>query len=938
MFYGLGAMTDAMEKGRERRESKRLENARLYNEFVKSNPGATTQERLDFANNLIKTTGAGSAGLPTKAQMERNYDKYQEEQRRAAAARAQAAQRAKLAARRQAMADAKSVAELLSPQFGSENFDGMVAEQAEAFGIPEAFIPGITQRAGDQAYQDWAKNNQVAINAYLKEPTRAGFEALTTAPGAENFTGRLSGAYEGAYKSAEARQATDLNDQLLADAQSTPLKDWEATRANALRGVPQSVIEKLDLDTYNSIIGRRQAEAQTAEAQSALSAYTTFLRTQKDGITQQAADAKMAELIASAAANGIQLSDSDFAPATQILDENLQLAETKRQSSVANAIRSADGLLAEVLDNSKTEDQAFASLQSGALSQITPGYQMSDQDKEVFRQALVQLREQRAGNTSRAAGSAVLGADVGDVARGNETLADVRTELEAQLSSELGYDVTLSDENVAALEAQIETAKGALSTQLANSAAVAESTPDVIEATADQTREQFVTQFVAQVGNQQGVNTDNELLRGQLEDLANSTYDRIFVEIRSQANEAEDASIATALREIRTPSLPDQKVVEAVRETVEASVETTAMLGDGTNDDAVDAGILKAEIGSTVSPMIASAAAQYGIPLTPELASMVMEQYKAANLSVNGMSNFAPGSTIDQSSITSAFEAVLGDYMQRASSESLPHGSLRLQAMNEAMDVAGVESISSMTTEQRTVFDASYVSAVERLVNEKYDLLADTQAEDLEPTQALVTSTSENLDAARDAMREFKGFVSSDDISLLGTAPYEAALASKENLQDNIKGINNEIARLSRLMANQIYKPNPVQRAEIERQIDLLQSGRDGMQGLIRQFDGDYQRLLAVKAENDAAAARAEAAAASEAEQRRMEAAQVELANAPDGPRGQMPRGLSPAAQQLWQEQKDKAIADSNSWFGSLFRDPYPNDDGSPRGIAGANR
>lgn len=919
MFYGLGEMTDAMEKGREKRNSKRLENARLYNEFVKSNPGATTQERLDFANNLIKTTGAGSAGLPTKAQMEQNYEKYQAEQRRAAAARAQAARRAELAARRQAMQDANNVATFLAPSFGSEGFEGMVTEQAEAFGIPEAFIPGITQRAGDQAYQDWAKNNQVAINAYLSNPTRAGYEVLSTAPGASNFTGRLSGAYEGAYKAAEANQVTELNNQLLDLAQTSNLEDYEKARANLLRGVPSAVTEQLDLSTYDETVSRRQQESQTAASQNALAQYTSFLRQQGSNITGDVAEAKMSELIATASANGITLTEADFAQANTLLNENLQQADLIQQSGIANAIRSADGLLAEVLDGSKTEDQAFANLQSGALSQVKPGYQMSEQDKAAFRQALEQLRLRRAEGTGRAADAAVLGADVSDVARGNEAIADVRTQLETQLSSELGYTVTLSDENVEALRGQIEDAKAKLSRELENSATVAVNSSEVIESTSNETREQFVEQFIAQVANQQGVNSDDTALRGQLEALANSTYDRIFIEIRSQANEAEDVSIATALREIRTPSLPDDDTLGEVRDAIGASIETTSMLGDGTDEDQVDSGMLKQTLVTNVSPKIAFVAAQYGIPLTPELASMVMEQYKAANLSVNGMTNYVPGQEIDQSSITSAFEAVLGDYMSRASSGDLPHGALRLQALNEAMSVSGVSSLSNMTSEQRREFDASYSSAVERLVNNKYDILADTELADLEPTQAVVQSTSEILDTSVQAIREFSGFVSSRDLGQQDVAAYDAALSAKTAMEGSIPDINNEIARLSRLMANDIYKPNPGRRAEIQRQITLLQDGRNSIQGLIRQYEADYQRLLIAKAENDAALARAAEVAETEAQQRRMEAAQVELANTPPGPRGRMPSGLSPEAQELWKERQRLQIEENNAWLTNIF-------------------
>ena len=74
--FGLNEFSKALQRGEERRKADRLDNARLYNDFLSSNPGATVQERMDYANNLIKETGAGLGGLPSKAQMQRNYDKY----------------------------------------------------------------------------------------------------------------------------------------------------------------------------------------------------------------------------------------------------------------------------------------------------------------------------------------------------------------------------------------------------------------------------------------------------------------------------------------------------------------------------------------------------------------------------------------------------------------------------------------------------------------------------------------------------------------------------------------------------------------------------------------------------------------------------------------------------------------------------------------------
>jgi hypothetical protein len=235
------------------------------------------------------------------------------------------------------------------------------------------------------------------------------------------------------------------------------------------------------------------------------------------------------------------------------------------------------------------------------------------------------------------------------------------------------------------------------------------------------------------------------------------------------------------------------------------------------------------------------------------------------------------------------------------------------------LEAAGAGSLTEMTTEQRAVFDGFYKSSVERLVREKYDVLADTQMEDLAPTQALVQSTEASLGVSQAAMREFTSFASSGDLQNRDAAPYDAALAAKQSMEAVIPSINNEISRLTRLMANDIYRPNPAQKTEIERQIEVLQDRRSSMQGLLRQYDAGYQRLLVAKAENDAEQARAAEVAETEAQQRRMEAAQVELANTPPGPRGRMPSGLSAEAQELWKERDRLQIEESNSRFFDIF-------------------
>ena len=178
MFFGLSEATSAYEKAQDRRKETRKENARLYNEFIRLNPGATTQERLDFANNLIKETGVGSAGLPTKAQMQNNYNKYKAAEAKKAAAEAEAKAEKE---RQRKIANIRLAGELgqsFSNQYGNKDFDDFLKTQFGDLEIDPSLIPAAKEAAGKKAWNDWQSANQGLINAFIENPTKAGLDAL----------------------------------------------------------------------------------------------------------------------------------------------------------------------------------------------------------------------------------------------------------------------------------------------------------------------------------------------------------------------------------------------------------------------------------------------------------------------------------------------------------------------------------------------------------------------------------------------------------------------------------------------------------------------------------------------------------------------------------------------------------------------------------------
>ena len=788
-----------------------------------------------------------------------------------------------------------------------------------------------------------AEQNQPALQAYNSNPTEDAFNLLSTTDGAERFGGRVD-QYANAYKRAEASQAVDLNNTLMEAAQSGNITQWDQTLENITRGAADGVLAQVDVGAYTKIVEDRRAEGLTSARATGVASMEAFVAGQGVNLTQDSYEAEMARLIALAKAQGYDIDEGDFFTTNDSRDAQLELGETMRATARTGTIQGADGLLNEVLNGTKTPEQAYEALET-TLRATNPDYQLTTADLATFDQALNQLTVKREAAAGRAADVAVVdpaaAAMADSVARGNSDIDAVKSTLERQLSLDLGYPVTLSSENVSAFEGLIEDAKGALSRNLQSASDIATNTSEVIASTSDETREQFVSQFVAQVSIDQGINRDDPALRVRLEELANSTYDGIFAQIRSQNNRDEKDAVDLVERQIFSSSMPEQSTVESVREVVEASVENTTMLGDGTNDEDISAGILKAEIGSTVTPMIADVAAQYNIPLTPELASMVMEQFKAANLTVNEQVNFTPGSTIDQSSITSAFEAVLGDYMQSASSDDLPHGRLRLMAMSEAMSSVGAESLSSMTPEQRREYEANYTASVKRLVDEEYNLLRETPTEDIAPAQELLGTSDIVSGEGLFAVQTFSLFVDSARRAIaaggsanLDDAAYDAAIASVGNMQGSISNITNEVARLTRLKEADIYAPNPQFQETIQTQIDALRERSASMEGHISQYQADFQQLIIVKGQHDQAVASAAEAQAEADEAARNQELQAEIDGAGPSHRGGAPRGLSPEAKALWEKQNSESIAESNSsFFTRIFGERRDPADG-PSGIA----
>lgn len=233
-MINFGAFQEGFNENEKILSAKRKENALLYSDFVKSNPGASADEREKFAGSLAGNNQSFRAILPSRETMEGNVARYNQAQ---SAARASAARKRKLQDLEVAnkatsyfadllqTTDAKTASEMTSGMFGDLlNPDMLPAVEAQA------------NRVG------WAKFQQDAaplIKNFQDNPTQANLDSLNRAGFNTEWGDQLKKQY--------APQLTTAKERAMALA-----------AANVL-----SLAEKVDLDDDN--VFRTQMEAELSK-------------------------------------------------------------------------------------------------------------------------------------------------------------------------------------------------------------------------------------------------------------------------------------------------------------------------------------------------------------------------------------------------------------------------------------------------------------------------------------------------------------------------------------------------------------------------------------------------------------------------------------------------------------------------------------------------
>lgn len=251
MAFNFGAFQEGYDESEKILLAKRRENAALYSDFVKANPGASADEREKFANSLAGSNKSFRAALPSREVMESNVAEYNRKRQAAAAAAARKTQLQNIEIAGKASA---YMADLLQ----TTDSKTAAAQTQALFGdlLDEKMLPVVTTQANRLGYLQFVKDAQPYVTNFTSNPTQANLDSLVREGYNPEFGERLK-------------------------LQFAPTLDRARTTANAAAAANlMEIAQRVDLDDDN--VFKTAMEAELAKYDGLLS------QEQKTVIEQQA--------------------------------------------------------------------------------------------------------------------------------------------------------------------------------------------------------------------------------------------------------------------------------------------------------------------------------------------------------------------------------------------------------------------------------------------------------------------------------------------------------------------------------------------------------------------------------------------------------------------------------------------------------------------------
>ena len=845
MLFGLSEFSKALRDGEERRKADRLDNARLYNDFLSSNPGATVQERMDYANNLIKETGAGLGGLPSKAQMQRNYDKYKKEEakKEAEEARLKKERERKIALENRRLA--KEIGTDLATMYGQDGFDDQLKIQFEEFGINPDLIPAATANAKEAAWTKWKENNNNLIQAYMDNPTKENLEAIKTAAGTLWMDDATS-AYEGRHtswinnnKSAFAQELEELGRT------ATSTDDYNSKLRQLKLKYPSEVYSKIDFDgSLNEVTERRKDE------------YIRKLeQLQFMGLSVREYNARVGQLNEEFSEDVLKLTDANYDSAGAFVIEERRKAMQREidalgtmddQAAYDRAVAEIKGRYSDkVIPNFKEVDQLVADNIAKKNKDIQLGLQAkalqmaeSAQDLEGYNQYKVALdatapegvvidytladkrfekleadRKQAETDADVAAAQrAVVASDgiVNNAVKGNTTVEKVIADIEQQLTDQQGRPVTLSQSQRAAIEEKFTEADATLAAQIEQiaNASVSAENPEIY---LGDTEENFVQNFLNDIRAEGITPTEKH------EQLARKQFEVVLSKVRAAADKKEAQTLQTVTQEMEGTRGANRNVTMDLAELIDvqkAILSNSNVFGKDVNVD--DAG---PKLASDINAMLTNIATDLNIPMSQEMAVAVINELNNM-ASERGDDGFA---LLENGKIT---RAILNDAFGRAHMRNpfagQKHVEIEKVAMEDALNAVKLDSIEELLKLERgnpkiAKFQEAYAREREETRRAVYDIHRGSVADDMVPAQTAVDNGTQVISEVPEPLEVLSRAMQLSDLDAYDSnasgsgAVVEAIEAVSQvyySLETASNDLEGEINRLSQLLKSELYNEN----------------------------------------------------------------------------------------------------------------------------------
>jgi len=882
MLFGLSEFSSALRDGEERRKSDRLDNARLYNDFLSSNPGATVQERMDYANNLIKETGAGLGGLPSKAQMQRNFDKYKKEEakKEAEAARIQKERERKIALENRRLA--KEIGTDLATMYGQDGFEDQLKTQFEEFGISPELIPAATANAKDAAWTKWKTDNSALIQSYMDNPTKENLEAVMTAAGniwKDDATNSYQGRHSTWIKTNTTNFAIELEDLART---ATSIEDYNSKLESLKLKYPDEAYENVNFGNsdkpvverrgeeyrsqLNDIINRNMTVEQTGRAiqelnerydQRVVSGNTGEVKTAKELVAEARGRLALAEI---EQLRGIT-NQEEYDRRKKAIQEKYDVSAIPdfgdMDSQIARNIKEKNDKALTSLSNEAIRFAQLSSTQeeyNSLIATLVPpeGVEIGDDTflaaNKLFKKRMEEQEAAKVQEDISAAQLAVENSDniIRNAVDENLTADDVIKQLEASISKRRGRDVKLDPEQIKTIEDQFGGATEELTASL-NQIAKSIMGDNEKAFIIDNTKENFINNFVEAL-TAKGI----EDAENRFASMAETQFNIALEKIRAAADAKEIENLNTATNVMEDGFGATRGITVDLQELAQYSEDVLgneAVLGDSNPEE------VGSLISANVSGFLQDIATELNIPMSQDTAKGVVDELlnMAVKKTEDGLT-FLDSGRITRAMVNDAFKNV---HLKGAFAGS-QYAELEKDAMDMALAATKLKDISELlnlprTDQKRLLFQQNYAKARDQVRKSTFDIHRGSVADDVAPAQTAVDNGTQAMTIIPDATQLASAAINLSDqnayIATLGSggSVTEAIEKIKEvgfGLETASNNLDSEIQRLSMLLKSPLYNQNLAEdRTTVQNELQSLTAKKQEVDNAINSLFNSGQQL-----------------------------------------------------------------------------------------------